>query len=623
MPPGRSTSGLDGAGKAPGQQDLGRGTGMRPIDGTFDYHTSGEDNAPPRRRRLRPLRPEVESDGSVYELESADEDEDGNPLPSDPEQPNREYLSVARIKPDAGEDFVSLASIPSPSKRHADPVEVDSRPFKRVRKAFNHDYLNLLNVEIEDAAAHYVANEFSFLESSQIGLTIWSPAEKEILFESLSRLGRDGIPSISRRLQSKNEFEIQQYLKILEDAARVRKLDGKAAPLYPMDIPAAVELSPACCRVLEDAADTVSLRQEQHEEAIEESRWGDDWLITPSNLERIEASKPSGLLCLQLFRTSSWLRLSRRVFMNASFPENNWESISNESPAIRATALQDFYSLAVSITKRLVSATVYISESRIRSRAGLRRRAEKLVWPKDVEAAALSIGLKTDAKKFWAGCARRLRLDVYDDDYDSDVGDDTAEDIMPYDAVEAALGGVDDKQPAEPAEEDLDDLASSLSDTPSLDELSDLDPAADEDGPAQLSDAGDAEASDGLEAGDDGRDDDDDVHREAKEVLLYTAFEHPRTTRTRRAVQSRIRAELRHVAHADALDARAGAIEERRLWALLGREPSGEITVPAPQRAPPLNSRTVDDLIPGGPNWRERVQYAEEWEQPLGLPDKN
>ncbi|KAK1766739.1 hypothetical protein QBC33DRAFT_559469 [Phialemonium atrogriseum] len=555
-----------------------------------------------RRRR------EVDSDDSIYEPEPTDEeDEDGNPL-SDLEPEPGVGLPFRSVKPEAGEDPISLARIPAssppwhPFKRPADSSAIDLRPFKRTRGDFNRGYLDLLNIDIEDAAAHYVPHDGPELPSSQIGLTIWTPLEKEMFFEALSRLGRDGVPGISRRIGSKSDLEVQQYLRVLDDAIAARKQSGNLEPSYPVDFPAAVEISPKCCKLLEGAADVISLRQEQHEEAREEERWGKGWLVTPFNYRDIEATRSAGMPSVQLFRVASWLRLSERVFMNASYPENNWQHVSEDNPSIRATALEDFYSLAVSITRRLVSATIYVSTSRIRAKQSVYPETRGLVWPKDVEAAALSIGLKTNSKKFWAGCARRLRLAVFDDDDDDDADDDVeaehgdkARGILSFDEVEAALGGHDSMPEAEPVDEESDELMS-LSETPSLDDLSDLE-AEEDAGPAvtpdiELPDEQYAEV------------DEDEVRAESRELLLHTAFDHPRTTRTREALESRIAAELRHVAHADTMDARATYLEEKRLWNVLGRAAPDELVRVEQPAAPPRLSHTVNDLCPAGEDGR-------------------
>lgn len=566
---------------------------------------------------LPPL-PLNSSDDDLYEPESLDEDEG-----------LEDQDDV--IKPEDDEEDVNLGRTPSPwapLKRQADETGLGDRPYKKAKgTAFNHGYLAILNTDIEDAAAQYAPHEGQHLPASQIGMTNWTSVEKELFFEALARLGKDDIQGIARRVRTKGELEVRQYIQLLQGTASRQMRERKLMPTCPEDVPAAIEIGPQCSAALEEAADAIASRQETYEESLERKRWGDNWLITPFNYRRIEAAAAGDMPSLELFEVSSWLQLPERVFMNANFPENNWQFVSEENPSIRATALEDFHSLAVSITKRLVAATIYVAQSRIRAKKDLhfKYEAKNLVWRQDVEAAALSIGLKTDSKRFWAGCARRLRLDVYDDDdhndddNDADAGSDGGADYEPmtYDEVEAALGGAEEKEAlSQPTDDSEDEELMSLSDTPSLDELSDLEdqpsPAHPQYEPtsAQVPTEEDEPELDINEEA---------VRTETKELLLYTALDNPPTTRTRQAAEYRIRNELQHVEYADALDARARQREERRLWEMLGRDPPDDIVkVKVPERAPRRLWHNLDDMYPSNGDWRDRLKYASEWERTLG-----
>lgn len=567
-----------------------------------------------------PRLPLNSSDDDLYEPDSADEDE-GSEGPTEV------------VKAEEDEDNVILDRTPSPwapLKRQPDDARLDDRPYKKARgTAFNHGYLAILNTDIEDAAAQYVPHEETHLSPSQVGMTVWTSVEKELFFEALSRLGKDDIQGISRRIRTKGELEVRQYLKLLQDAASGQTRERRLRPACPEDMPAAIEIGPQCSAALEEAADAVASRQETYEETLERKRWDDNWLVTPFNYKSMEAPAAEDMPSLQLFRVSSWLRLPERVFMNANFAENNWQTFSDENPSIRATALEDFYSLAVSVTKRLVAATIFVAQSRIRAKKDVhfKSEAKKLVWRKDVEAAALSVGLNRDSTKFWAGCARRLRLDVYDDDDNgaSSAGSDADSDVdadaepMTYDEVEAALGGATERDPfAPPAEHDSEEEElMSLSDTPSLDELSDPEDqqlaregAQYEPPSAQPQTEGDGDL--GLDI------DEEAVRAETKELLLYTAQCEPPTTRTRQMAEYRIRNGLQHLAYVDALDAKASRREERRLWEMLGRDPPDELVkVKVPERAPRSIWQSVDDMYPPTRDWREGLRYVSDWERTL------
>ncbi|KAL1883809.1 hypothetical protein VTK73DRAFT_8345 [Phialemonium thermophilum] len=571
------------------------------------------------------IAPGADLDDSEFEPPSTEEDEDehGNPLPHNARaglgQENRtgDDASYGTIKREPEEDvstFPSRGSSPlhwAPYKRYADAPTAEDRPFKRVKSKFNHDYLNLLNIDIYDAATRYVPHEKPELECSQLGLSIWSSTEKEMFFEALARLGRDDIKGISRRVRSKSPLEVQQYLTILRGAVNKRKYNGSLETMYPFDYPAAVEVSPQCCQALEDAADAVALRQERHEQTVEEKRWGDNWLITPFNYQSIQASNPEDMPFIGLFRISSWLQLSERIFMNASYPEGNWQELSEDNPAIRATAFEDFYSLAVSITKRLVSATLYTSASRIQAKQAKDSRTKIFVRPADVEAAALSIGLKPNKQQFWAGCARRLRLAVYDDrngESDEEPENNTEPDFfLAYDAVEAALGGVVNSQSIE---EDKQEMGTEIDESEPLSDTSYVYDSSDEEEEPSIATIQSPlrEQPAGPEV------DEDEVKQESKELLLYTAFDHPRTTHVKQAVESRIRSELQHVAHADAVDSYASYQEERRLWTMLGYKTPSELTKAEPSDSPPRRTHTVDELLPSRADWREKLTFVSEWE---------
>ncbi|KAK3324208.1 hypothetical protein B0T19DRAFT_443635 [Cercophora scortea] len=512
----------------------------------------------------------------------------------------------------------------SPRKRALSCPSPDERPFKRVKDAMNPEYLDLLNTDIQDAAARLVPHGGRLLSSSQIGLTVWTDAEKQMLFETLSRLGGDcNAAKIAARIRTKGELEVAQYLSLLQDSLKARKQAGlEVEPIVPADLPAAVELSQACCHALEQAADSISLLQEADEEAAEKKLWGaGSWLITPANCREVEEAPPPNLESIKLFRARTWLTVSDRIFMNASFPEYNWRSVAAEAPAIRATALEDFHSLAVSITRRLVAATIYVSESRIRAKRQVFPGTGNLVWKQDVEAAVLSLGLKPNSAEFWTGCARRLRLDVFDDS----VGDEEQE-PMSYDEVERALGGdrdvdlregegkEEEDEIASSLDEDEDEIASALSETPSIDEK--VEPL-DEKRTRPEDDDDDEEEDEKTDPETDI--DNESIKREADELTVFSAVDYPPTAHARRALRAQIRSARRHEAYADALDARASYLEEKRLWDLLHRDPPHELPkVKDPGSPPRKPTQTLEDVYlkagGGGTVGGDGTGVASNWE---------
>ncbi|KAK4134410.1 hypothetical protein BT67DRAFT_381053 [Trichocladium antarcticum] len=546
---------------------------------------------------------------------------------------------------------------PSDSSPHSSPPHAATttatnhpRPFKRLKQpSFNPSYLALLNDDIRDAAERYTApdpggdggDDAVAPAASQLGLTRWSAVEKMLFFEALGRLGADDAAGIARRVRTKGVLEVGAFLAVLRRAGT----GGTAAAVW--EVPAAVEVGQACCAALEEAADAVSVRQELYEEGVDMARWGEGgWLVGVGNLADVEreARKTAaeegegrgGMRSVRLFRVRSWLRLAERVFMNAAVDEYNWMSVAEERPAVRATALEDFHAIAVSVTRRLVAATIHVAESRVRARRVIYPGTRSRVWRQDVEAAALSLGLPTNSRRFWARCARRLRLNVHDAEGE-DGGDvsgwDGAEDEkepMAYDEVERALGldsemtdggpwphedDEDDEDDAPSSEENDDDLASA--------------PESDT-GPVDLG-AGVPYASEHEEAlGVEDEAEKDAIDREVNELLVHSALEYPKTRNARVILRNRIRAARTHEAYAAALDARASYCEEKRLWAMLDRQPPMELAkVGSPEEPPRCTKRTVDDLIrsssrtPGGGDWRSKLEAVpSRWEMEFALVEE-
>ncbi|EON96411.1 putative dna-binding protein [Phaeoacremonium minimum UCRPA7] len=473
----------------------------------------------------------------------------------------------------------------------------ERRPLKRAKGTFNRAYLDLLNIDIQDAATQYISDDGRMtLPASQIGLIAWTSAEKEIFFESLSRLGRDNVLGIASRIRTKGVMEVRQYMKLLDDALVQRKHHALAS-LELADFPAAVEIGEECCDLLEDAADSLARRQENHEEAVERQKWGDDFLLTTENYEELEKDdgQEHHSSALSVFDLPMWLKLSETVFMNSGRDENNWQSISNEPPSIRLTALEDFYSLVVSVTTRLLDSASYIAESRIRSKRVLYpTRTRNLVKRKDMEAAIASLGLRSTRADFWGKCPRRLGLNVHEE---KPHYKDTLTEPIPYDDVEQALGVKEDVFRAHHQW----DGSSISSDSSISDATGGEDTAAADD----KSTAWDSE--------------DEEFRDEANEVLLHSAVDRPQTTREKEALISRIKAEREQEAYAEAVDVHATYKEEKRMWLLQGKEPSEPLRRPTIPETGRRSKASVGDVYSAGQDWRQNLQYVSEWEHDVDL----
>lgn len=572
----------------------------REDDDDDDEDSSSSDDEVPLELPIRPH--SMSSRGSNYASSSDEEDlprprKRGTGIEHDLGPPTSD---ASRFSPQPG--------LSSPLKRrHSSSSDHEPRPFKRNRGIFMPEYLDLLNADIDDAAALVIARDDPDFAPSQVGLTHWDPTEKRVLYESLARLGPDDVPRIAARIKTKGVLEVSAYLHLLRDT---RRAQGHLDRIKPVAMPAAVELSQACVSALEEAADDISVREEIREELDEALKWGEDrWLITPYNCHAIKRERRADK-GFQLLRTRRMLKLADRIFMNASFDESNWTSMSSEPPAIRMTAHGDFYNLAVSVTRRLVAATMYIAESRLRTKDPLAGPYEDAVRREDVDAAVVSLGVSANSDKFWIGCARRLRLavvdtgeendesDTDDDGYEDDNGSDGSaafQDLEPmtYAAVEAVLAGEDPPPPDDDGNGDADGEGDDDGDGDDnkVRDDDDAEGAHDSTPSSPFPPSSPASSTSIL------KDDEDSpippplpsypgvnhlqVDLDVSEARTHTLLPRPLTRRGRRALAARIWASHADEAHADAVDARDAYAEEKRLWSVvLERETAAPVSRP-------------------------------------------
>ena len=451
----------------------------------------------------------------------------------------------------------------------------------------NMDYLDLLNQEIEDAAQRVCLDDDDNLPSSHPGLTPWSGLEKRLFFEAVARMGRDNLEGIATRIGSKSVVEIKQYLALLEKEKQVRSLSDSRTVLEMVSYPAAVELSQSCCRALEETADTISVKQERREQQREEKKWGDVWDLTPEIASRLEKGDTQLLEGINLpsaafFDVPQWLRLSQEIFMNSSIPSENCAYLDEAPPSIWATTLEDFYSLVVSFTRRLVQTTIFTSMSRIRDVQGYRAGAMRnVIRSKDVRAAAKSLNLPLNPNKFWVRSARRLRLNVYDDS-DGHTQETTS---LTYEEVESLLEATDLDDDEEKEEEEEE--------------------GGGEEDEAQL----DEDETDSQS------DEESLINREADEVLRHSAADFPETYKMRQALKHRVAMEQQQERFADQCDDYASYHAELEMWELLQKEPPTELPkMPEPPQSAGRSSMNVESIFKIGGSWRAYTGPWSEWE---------
>ncbi|KAK1252671.1 hypothetical protein MKX08_003858 [Trichoderma sp. CBMAI-0020] len=509
------------------------------------------------------------------------------------------------------EDFSSAAEsesqeLRSQLKRPLDDAAPIYRPFKRQRGELNLEYLELLNNEIQDAAQQTSFGDLKLLSASHIGLTYWSTAEKQNFFEAVARLGKYDLPSIAAKVGSKSVVEVNHYLGILQEASESRRQQGSRTNLELADYPAAVEVSQQCCRAEEEAADEISLKQEAREEIRERNRWGDVWDITPKvarKLSRALHRQDENLAGIpqfaQLFHASTWLELSARMFMNSSVPGNNWNSIGGEPPSMWATTFQDFHSLTVSLTRRLVQTSLFIAMSRIRSKNASTKKVRDMVQQQDVEAAISSLNMASKSNESWVGSARRLRLDVYENPPEGDEEFD--EERMVYEEVERALFGENTVAPGEQAQPD----------TPYSTQLSDVEDEDDE-----VSDLPFESSRSPSPTNEEER----QIDMEAVEVLEYSAMGIRSKNATRKALKAFIATDRQLERQAEDIDQYASYKAEIEMWNILQKKPPMDLPKkhdPGPVRR---SNQSLDSYYPSGRDWARKLAYYSEWET-LPVPE--
>lgn len=488
---------------------------------------------------------------------------------------------------------------------------------KRLKRYYNNDYREILNIDIEDTAAGRIQEDQYPLQESQIGSSIWTSSEKDMFFTALIRLGRDSVRDIAARIRSKSELQVQEYIQLLHQAISERRLHERRL-LAPTDMPAAVQISDECNGVLERAGDALAIRQELAEEKIEKIKWGDSWLLTKEvsrfmekrrKEEGGEEALEEALPAVNLFNLKHWLELSEKIFMNPAAPneEGNWETLAEagEKPAIRATAFTDFHSLAVNITKRLVSTTFYCTMSRSRARESNKvKHAE--VSPGDVEAAVNILGLKANSNAFWIGSARRCHLKVVDDDAEEEEDEEQEQEdqYMVYNDVEAALSSSIPPRSRSTSRQALSrpsSRSSAHSDLPLSSPSSlDLDISSSDSSVADYP-TSTAENSDSSSI--------------SSTSSTHFHFSTRRQEAKLKKKTARKASEKAQHAYTEAFDIRASQLEEARLWALLKQDPPFEVEEVEPLEEPEMGTGTGKGKRNGGDgNWREWVGFRSPWE---------
>ncbi|CAK7212462.1 hypothetical protein SBRCBS47491_001472 [Sporothrix bragantina] len=422
--------------------------GRRELESdSSDYEPSGSSSASPEAGL-----PEVkEEDRQSAKTGESDDDDDGSS--QDDDSSNNE----GQVQ-DAAAGYRANLKRPHDRTLSTGSADVEASPRrgrqKRPRRSINMPYMGLLHDDMDDARRQYVPDSWPELKTSQSGLSVWTTEEKEMLYEAVSRLGRDDIPGITARLLgSKSELEVRHYLHLLQTDVERRRCELRAPLHRPLlsDFPAATEISEACCDALENTADAIARREDDQEARDEGKKWGPHWLLTGDNCKDLtkaalevagmptddEASnqspmpdgglrnersaeiaeigaqlRPDAVPPLALFHVRNMLLLSERVFMNGVNEDAHYLGLGDALPSAHMSALHDLYELVFSLTQRVAATAIHICQFRYQADHRLAGKTKRIVRSRDVQAAVASLGLKNNPQNFWARCPRRLGLKV-------------------------------------------------------------------------------------------------------------------------------------------------------------------------------------------------------------------
>lgn len=333
---------------------------------------------------------------------------------------------------------------------------------KRLKGLYRDEYRQLHNSTIQETISYLPNGNPGSLEPSQVGVSRWTVSEKQLLFSAIEKHGKDNVPKIAAIVETKSEPEIRDLLLLLQEGYAELHINAEY-PRAPAvhEITAAYEVSEDCCKSLESAADALAKYQNSWDAKQERKKHGNYWLLTSdvatafdkaveAEEEAIEAAGNLGhanegddgenlteqdtedaeddlqrakaaltaVPAARLLWLSNWFELSNRVFANAGGPreDENWRSIAEqeEELGIFHTAFSDFHRLVVSVTQRLVAASLNQAASRLRAKDVQRENKgiAPLVRRQDVLAALKILDMPQSSRSFWVKAPRRCGVIV-------------------------------------------------------------------------------------------------------------------------------------------------------------------------------------------------------------------
>lgn len=321
---------------------------------------------------------------------------------------------------------------------------------------------------------------------SDLGETSWTTDEKIIFYRAVGRYGQDDLPRIASSLHNKSEQEVKAYLQFMRGKLfqHARGKHGGLKSTSD-EMHAAIEVSGECLEELDTCADALAWYQFTWEAKQEHKAHGESWLLdremaaevtmalahgeeddegytstnhleggkgsqdkpaeaSSSSLKASGNTRRSGspdelnpVPAAKLLNLSNFVDLSEKVFMNSKDPDWDWRSFQDpgkpdksysklsraeESPAMFRTAFDDLHRVAVSLTKRIMHASLFQAMSRLRAKDNIERplASDPRVEKRDVLAALEILNLKVSSFEHWATLPRRHKVDwLYQTDADN------------------------------------------------------------------------------------------------------------------------------------------------------------------------------------------------------------
>ncbi|CAD0020803.1 unnamed protein product [Aureobasidium pullulans] len=559
-------------------------------------------------------------------------------------------------------------------KKSNTKTSVQPQIVKSSKATYSDAYRDYYNDHVEELA-HPFLPRTSGLPASEIGITVWTPLEKEILFQKVSTLGKNNIKAVSDAIKTKSESEVRQYLTLL-DQGTVEGNVTLALPVFSAaDVSPAVEISKQSEDLLEEYADGLARYQLKSDQKREKKRHGDYWLLTDEIAEEIEdevmardewymkskiydedededgelepepedtvdsqddsnghldhakadqdgseagikggqrapqAEEPQAeepnqesaesaeelmVPAAELLDLPMWLRLSL-LFMHQP-PESgdswtNFVTSRHETPSMYHTAFQDFHNLTVSLTRRLVQATIFQTMTRLRARDkdhpsttitvnDVRTAADILELPpnslyergskfaKGQSRSGAELSMEETEKRMGVGQTSTVNIET-DDDVVHTVEDGVEGDILDPDRY------YEDPELWTEGSESEDEVPIAIPDD------------------EQSNESGDEAAYDPADS---------------EEAQAAARGKRHRRGRMERNFQKA------HDTYLEAMDQEISRIHEVEMWDTLGMPPPNEIKneeIEIPRQ--PVNKRRLSDIV----DWRSGLEYQPPWEHGL------